>query len=301
MLDGGGEKPSWEMISSKEEKGEMRTKDPWSSLSRPSSVIYIQRSAVIPSTWKYLASHHARFASIQTIIVLSLLLLRIFNTKPTPSFIEIVRGNVTQKLGLFLSFFPSICLPSLHFYPRRRWRTMVAQSIARGKFKFSFLYPTFDSVGKRVTQALEHTLLPPPPSPDRKIISIVSRLYQRMWNPPRAFRRPVDEREGKKIGRLETEASLASIYFGSRWNDFDRETDWNFGQLIILEGKLEGEGGRGGGLTTELWQESMKSINNVGEIIDGNKVCKLISDRRYFLFLLEKKKGKKKERTYYVV
>lgn len=163
MLDGGGEKPSWEMISSKEEKGEMRTKDPWSSLSRPSSVIYIQRSAVIPSTWKYLASHHARFASIQTIIVLSLLLLRIFNTRPTPSFIEIVRGNVTQKLGLFLSFFPSICLPSLHFYPRRRWRTMVAQSIARGKFKFSFLYPTFDSVGKRVTQALEHTLLPPLP------------------------------------------------------------------------------------------------------------------------------------------
>lgn len=99
---------------------------------------------------------------------------------------------------------------------------MVAQSIARGKFKFSFLYPTFDSVGKRVTQALEHTLLPPLPG-SKDYFNRVAALSTNVKSASGVSARR--RKGGEKIGRLETEASLASIYFGSRWNDFDRETD----------------------------------------------------------------------------
>lgn len=209
----------------------MRTKDPWSSLSRPSSVIYIYTAfrcnpvnVKIPRVPPRSICLHSNY---HRPLPPSLAFFFVFLTRnqPPPSSKLSEETDRYLKARAFLFFFSSICLPSLHFYiGGERW--LRNRSLGENSNSHSFI----PLLTRLASDASVGTHSPSPPPPDRKIISIVSRLYQRMWNPLRAFR-PVDEREGKKsVGwKPRPVECLASIYFGTRWNDFARETDWNLG------------------------------------------------------------------------
>lgn len=150
----------------------MRTKDPWSSLSRPSSVIYIYIytafrcnpvNVKIPRVPPRSICLHSNY---HRPLPPSLAFFFVFLTRnqPPPSSKLSEETDRYLKARAFLFFF-FLHLPSLPPF-LYRWRTMVAQSIARGKFKFSFLYPTFDSVGE--WRKRWNTLsLPPPPRIER--------------------------------------------------------------------------------------------------------------------------------------
>lgn len=100
----------------------MRTKDPWSSLSRPSSVIYIYTAfrcnpvnVKIPRVPPRSICLHSNY---HRPLPPSLAFFFVFLTRnqPPPSSKLSEETDRYLKARAFLFFFSSICLPSLHFY-----------------------------------------------------------------------------------------------------------------------------------------------------------------------------------------
>lgn len=205
MLDGGGEKPSWEMIL---ERWERRIRDPLCHVPVPLYIyIYIYTAfrcnpvnVKIPRVPPRSICLHSNY---HRPLPPSLAFFFVFLTRnqPPPSSKLSEETDRYLKARAFLFFF-FLHLPSLPPF-LYRWRTMVAQSIARGKFKFSFLYPTFDSVGE--WRKRWNTLSLPPPPGSKDYFNRVAALSTNVKSASGVSARR--RKGGEKIGRLETEAS----------------------------------------------------------------------------------------------
>lgn len=201
----------------------MRTKDPWSSLSRPSSVIYIYIytafrcnpvNVKIPRVPPRSICLHSNY---HRPLPPSLAFFFVFLTRnqPPPSSKLSEETDRYLKARAFLFFFSSICLPSLHFYiGGERW--LRNRSLGENSNSHSFI-PLLTRLASDASVGTHSPSHPPPGSKD-----YFNRVAALSTNVKSASGVSARRRKGgEKIGRLETEASGMSGQY-LLWNQVER-------------------------------------------------------------------------------